>query len=98
MLRNRNGCAIECLSSELNERILNDKAESHNYGEILISEDILERVKNVFLEISTVEFIEELEQHKCLKKYSAMSCCLWIEFINIQMLEFRNNKQLIYPQ
>lgn len=61
MLIECNWSAVECLSSELYENVLNSNADDHDSSEVRVSEQFWEGINCGMAEVTAIEFVEELK-------------------------------------
>lgn len=87
MLRESNRAAVECLTSKLDEHVLDGNADNHDNCEVGISEEIRERINRTVAEISAIEFVKELEHDESMEEDGHVSCVLGAVFVFVQMLE-----------
>ncbi len=64
--------SLKRLSAEFHHADLDDKGEDENNEEEGIIEEIFEYVNFLTLELTGVDFIKNLQQHKCVEKYAVM--------------------------
>lgn len=98
MLSEGNGSASEGLSTEEDERVLNNETEGDDEEEVVVTEDILEGIEDVSTEISAIEFVEELEQDKGLEEDGHVDGTFVVEFVDVHVLHFRNTEDIISIQ
>lgn len=74
--------SLQGLASELDDTELNDEGEDQDSHEQRVVEEVLEDVDFLVLELSSVDFIEDLKQHEDVEEDGVVLACLIIPVLH----------------